>query len=254
MSNLEALPYDWTLRMRGAGGAVTNGDEADARDLRGEDDDDGPAIAARAKRPVTKVPPRSILPPAFAAVSDEELYAACDELMSACFKVRKHQAQDLFWQVWEKVLTTRPFNPTRGKLKGWLERVATSVCSNEYKKEKRARLREAVAHEGFQREEVGALNAPSAEGLALDHADASVRQDAARTFLERLRARLAKLPLALRVIDEQEKGNDKPMDIAAALGVPRDAVYAAKESVRYHAAALLREDEKKPSQDDGEKK
>jgi hypothetical protein len=202
----------------------------------GELDDDGEGKRARrgGRKETFKAipPPRKDQPPELRAIPDEVLRAACETLRAITIKVlrNKERAEMLYWTVWHKVLTTRRYDPTKGPLVPWLIFVTKSEYWHELEKEKARAEHDAEAHEGFHREVRPVLTA-SAEEQILDHAeDAQDEADAAEDATL-LRARAARHPIALRVVDLRAEGH-KPKAIAALLGVDVKKVYEACDSLQ----------------------
>jgi DNA-directed RNA polymerase specialized sigma24 family protein len=191
-------------------------------------------------------PPRSHLGPELASVGEEELHAACTKLLSSAIKARGSRVlgEELYWRVWHRVLGTRKFDPTLGKLEPWLITVAKSEAKDLRRAEAKARVRDEKTHARFQSDLP--THTVSAEQQLVTEEDAAERRSAAASRTDAIRALALGNPLALRVMDEWKKENLKPADIADALGVPVQQVYRAIESLRNYHANVVARDHKTP--------
>jgi DNA-directed RNA polymerase specialized sigma24 family protein len=188
--------------------------------------------ARRAERFKATPLPRKDLPPELLALPEEELRLACEALREIALKVnrRVEDAEDLYWSVWDKVRTTRRYDPAKGPLEPWLILIAKSVFSNAREKEALDAEHDATAADGYTREE-RPLVVASAEDDALAHAEREREKAEATDDLETLRARAAKHPIALQVLDMMAD-DLPPKEIAERLGVPPKKVYEASDSLR----------------------
>ena len=192
-------------------------------------------------------PPRSQLGPELASVGEEELHAACTKLLSAAIKARRSRVlgEELYWRVWHRVLGTRKFDPTLGKLEAWLSTVAKGEALDLRRAEAKVRVRDEKAHERFQSDLP--THTVSVEEQLVTEEDAAERRSAAASRTDAIRALAEGNPLALRVMDEWKKENLKPADIAEVLGVPVQQVYRAIESLRnFHATVVARDPKATP--------
>ena len=122
-------------------------------DLDDRDGDDDARGQSREKRPpFVPVPPRRHeLPSSFANVSDEELHEACQVLCATLARVlqNRERVKSFYLLTWESVLSTRPFNPEKGKLRSWLVLVSKSLYLHDWRDREAREQREAIAHEAY---------------------------------------------------------------------------------------------------------
>jgi RNA polymerase sigma factor (sigma-70 family) len=186
-------------------------------------------------------PPRAQLPPEIAALSQEAFVDACDLLKVTSIRLMRKpdEADELYWTVWERLMTTKRYDPAKGPLKAWLVLVTKGEYKNAIEKKVSKRRRDARAHEGFHREE-GLTSIASAEDQMVAHAEDSAKQAEVARDLQALEARAAEHPIALRVLELRKEGH-KPAAIAEILGVPTKKVYEANESLKDYLTEIRRE-------------
>jgi DNA-directed RNA polymerase specialized sigma24 family protein len=166
-----------------------------------------------------------------ASPSKEDLRAAYVAAMAFALALTrsKARAQDVVQDAFERLLTTRPWDPSKGPLDAHMMGIVRSLL-NIARRSASAR-NEARAHEEYHAEVVG-RQTESAEHETLEHAGAEERRTAAATVLEQLTARVAAHPVAPGVLRCRAEGLQKAGDIATALGVPVDQVYRANELLK----------------------
>jgi DNA-directed RNA polymerase specialized sigma24 family protein len=190
------------------------------------------------------MPPDEELPPELRAVSKaefREVYTAATRLALALMKDRD-RADLLVSDTFEKLLTTRRWDP---KTKPLLDHVLSSVMSirsNTFRS--KARARDDVAHEGFQREEAG-MEAESPEAKTLARAKEEGAQADAEAELDALGKSVEKHALAPRVLACRRAGKTKRAEIADELGVSPEEVSLANDVLRDHLRKIRARRDKK---------
>ena len=179
------------------------------------------------------MPPDEELPPELLTVSKEEfreVYAAATRFALALMRDRA-RADDLVSETFEKLLTTRRWDPTKKPL---LDHVLGAIRSNRSNRfHSKAGEHAAVAHEGYQREEAG-MEAVSPETKNLERAEEEGAQADAEAELEALAKSVEKHAVAPRVLACRRAGKTKRSEIADELGVSPAEVSLANDVLRDH--------------------
>jgi len=179
------------------------------------------------------MPPDEELPPELLTVSKaefREVYAAAARLALALMKDR-HRADLLVSDTFEKLLTTRRWDPKTKPLLDHVLGSMRSIRSNTFRS--RAAAHDAVAHEGFQREEAG-MEAESPETKTLARAEEEGAQTEAEAELDALAKSVETHALAPRVLACRRAGKTKRSEIADELGVSPAEVSLANDVLRDH--------------------
>ncbi|HEY8088176.1 MAG TPA: hypothetical protein VIF09_10035 [Polyangiaceae bacterium] len=180
------------------------------------------------------------LPPELQGVTREELrdvYVAATRYAQSLLK-SKARAEDVVQRAFEKLLTTRRWNPAGGvPLLHHMLGVVKSMVSDAFKS--KAHERADRAHGEFQRD-VGEKER-SPEEATLDRAETEGRQSDAESELDRLEASVSGHDLAPRVLRCRRDGKVKASDIARELDVPVAQVYRANEMLKDHLRKIRAE-------------
>ena len=166
-------------------------------------------------------------------------YFAISEFKQRKMSVSEERIQKIVHDTYYKLLTTRRWDPAKGKVTTWFLGAIRSEISHLITGDKKE-SREQAAGEGFYREEQRPY-IPSVEQDLVERdeqrerADAS-RKDAASDAAE-LHARIAEHPLTPKVLECVGEGLE-PAETAARLKVPVAQVYAAIKLIKYHLARI----------------
>jgi DNA-directed RNA polymerase specialized sigma24 family protein len=200
--------------------------------VRDATDDERSAEPARTPE-AAKPTPRREPCPELAAVSKKELRDALESATQLALAMTKSKARadDIAQTAFERLLTTRRWNPSRGPLVMHVLGIVRSLLNIAHRS--KAPERDAKAHEGFHREVVGD-HTGSPEDKALEQAEDTARSSKAASELDELQARVAHQAVPSGVLRCRTEGIDKAADIARKLKVPVEQVYRASELLRYH--------------------
>ena len=173
------------------------------------------------------------------SLSKQDLRDAYKAALALAMKLTrsKARADDVVQDAMERLLTTRPWDPSKGPLDEHVVGIVRSLLNIAHRSA--APRREARAHEGFHAEVVGRQTESPGHGT-LEHAESDARQKDAGTILEKLTSQVAGHPVALGVLRCREDGIERARDMAAALRVPVEEIYRANELLKYHLK-LIRE-------------
>ncbi len=173
------------------------------------------------------------IPPELARLSAEELKDLLVTMTGVALRLTKARtrADALVSDVWNKLCTTRRWQPEKGPLL----RHALGALKSELHHERASKKdeKEKRAADGFHREVRGERE-PSPEALQLEEAEADRKQSAAADKLERLAQSVKDHPPAPDVLACKARGIDKPADIARELGVPVQKVYQSLDLLKRH--------------------
>lgn len=163
--------------------------------------------------------------------SRTEVRAAYEAALAYAIKLTRsrERAQELVQTAFDRVLSTRTWDPAKLPFDVYVIGVVRSLLNIEHRSA--APRNEAAAGEGFHQEVVG-RSTPSAEDKALEHAEAEMRRERAVRDLERLGQRVADHPVAPGVLRCRGDGIIKAADIARELGVSVEQVYRANELLK----------------------
>jgi DNA-directed RNA polymerase specialized sigma24 family protein len=163
--------------------------------------------------------------------SKTEVRAAYEAALAYAIKMTRsrERAQEVVQDAFDRVLTTRPWNPDKVPFEVHMIGIVRSLLDAVF--HSAAARHEAQAAEGFHAEVVG-RSSLSAEDRALAHAETEMRREAAARDLERLAQRVADHPVAPGVLRCRGDGITKAADIARELGVPVEQVYRANELLK----------------------
>jgi DNA-directed RNA polymerase specialized sigma24 family protein len=183
-------------------------------------------------------PPNRGAAPELAAVTKDQMRALVELAQSVARAITKSdsQADNIVQTTFELLLTTRRWD-SKKPLEAHVVGIVRSLISHAYAKEKSTRP--AQAHEGFHYENVG-HHSPSPEDKTLDASADEQKQSRATRELDELAARVAKHPLAPRVLQKRVEGLTKAADIAHALDVNVEEVYRANDVLRRNLRAMRR--------------
>ncbi len=137
----------------------------------------------------------------------------------------RSRAEDVVQDAFERVMTTRPWDPAKGSLERHLAGIVRSLVNIAH--HAAAPRLEAEAQETLY-DEVGRTTG-SAEEKMLDAAEVAARDAHAEGELARLGAGVANHAVASGVLRCRAEGMEKSAEIARALDVPIDQVYRANE-------------------------
>jgi len=177
--------------------------------------------------------------PELASLTKDQMRALFELAQSVARAITKSDSQsdNIVQTTFELLLTTRRWDGKK-PLEAHVVGIVKSLISHAYAKEKSTRP--ARAHEGFHYENVG-HHSPSPEDKTLDASADEQKQSRATRELDELGAKVAKHPLAPRVLEKRRQGLTKAADIAQALGANVDEVYRANDVLRRNLQALRRE-------------
>jgi DNA-directed RNA polymerase specialized sigma24 family protein len=163
--------------------------------------------------------------------SKEELRDAYEAAMGLAMAITrsKQRAEEVVQDAFERLLTTRRWDRSKGPLDAHMLGAVRSLLSNAQRSA--VPRKEATAHAAFH-DQVAGRRTESYEHQTLEHAEAAERQESAATEVERLMAMAAEDPVALGVLRSRAEGLRKAGDIAAKLGVPVEQVYRANEFLK----------------------
>jgi DNA-directed RNA polymerase specialized sigma24 family protein len=184
-------------------------------------------------RPEEQAPePKSPGSANLAAIPKDEFRAIWRSATQVALRITKSKsrADELMSDVYEKLVTTRPWNgaePLEEHLIGMMKSLLY------IQRHSKKGSRENAAHEGYQRE-VRPEREPSVEEATIEAGDADDRQAQAARELEELQRRASKHPVMSGVLRCMAEGTHKPADIALALKVPVQQVYRARELLKDH--------------------
>jgi len=173
------------------------------------------------------------------ALLNSGTYFAISEFKKRKMEVSEERIETIVHDTYYKLLTTRRWDPAKGKVTTWFLGAIRSEISHLITGDKKEG-RDQAAAEGFYREQQRPY-IPSVEQV-VDEADeeregaAARRKDAASDAAE-LRIRLADHPLTPKVLACIGEGLE-PAEIAARLNVPVAQVYAAIKLIKYHLARI----------------
>jgi DNA-directed RNA polymerase specialized sigma24 family protein len=144
----------------------------------------------------------------------------------------RQRAEDLVSDTFEKLMTTRRWDPEAGQtFRYHVLGIVMSERSNKFRS--KADEREAVAHEGHQREEVGE-KADSPETKMLSRVEEERAQASAEAELDALAKSVERHPLAPQVLACRRAGKTKRAEIADALQVSPAEVSLANDVLKDH--------------------
>jgi DNA-directed RNA polymerase specialized sigma24 family protein len=171
--------------------------------------------------------------PELAAVTPKELQALFESLYRVALALTRSRAraEEVVENAFERLLTTRRWNPGKAPLAKHLAYIVKSLVMHEESSTRPER--DQAAAEGFYRE-TETERAESSEQKNLLYAESASRQAEAARELEELRASVAHQPLVSEVLRKREEGLERAADVAQALGVPVERVYRANEVLREH--------------------
>jgi len=166
-------------------------------------------------------------------------YFAVSEFKRRKMDVSKERIKTIVHDTYFKLLTTRRWDPAKGKATTWFLGAIKSEISHLITGDKKE-SREREAGEGFYREEqrpyVPSVEQALVEGQEQrEGADAS--RQAASSDVAELHLAIADHPLMPRVLACKGEGLE-PAEIAEKLDVPVAQVYAAIKLIKYHLARI----------------
>ena len=169
--------------------------------------------------------------------SKEEVRDAVDAAMAVALAITrsKQRAEDIVQDAFERALTTRQWDRSKGPFDRYMAGVVRSLLNIAF--HSAAPEREAKAHEGFY-DEVAGRRTESAEVKVLEYAEGEERDARAVEDVERLRASVEGHPVAQAVLRCREQGIDKAAHIARELKVPVEQVYRANELLKEHLGKI----------------
>jgi DNA-directed RNA polymerase specialized sigma24 family protein len=181
------------------------------------------------------------IPPELAQLSKDEVRDLLVTMTGVALRLTKARpvADALVSDVWNKLCTTRRWQPDRGPLL----RHALGALKSELHHQRASKKdeKDRRAGDGFHREVRGERER-SAEQMQLEEAEADGKQKAAATQLERLAESVKDHPPAPDVLACKARGIDKPADIARALGVPVQKVYQSLDLLKRHLRRLQQDE------------
>jgi DNA-directed RNA polymerase specialized sigma24 family protein len=197
-----------------------------------------------------------VLPPELASLSKTEMRDAYQAVAQLAFRITRSTSRtdELVQTTFERLLTTRRWDPEGGPLLHHLMGVVKSLLSISYKS--KAKKHDEIAHDGFHREVVGE-SAGSVEDAIIEHADREAEHAGAAAELDELVARVARHPDATRVLRLKiDTGIDDAAEIAVELDLPVTRVYRINEVLKYHLERIRagKRHEEHEEGEEGEKK
>lgn len=148
------------------------------------------------------------------------------------------QAEDLAQKVFERLLTTRPLEPT-ASLEDAVKHafgVLRSVLSAERASARSQGTRERIAGNEWT---TASTDGHSAEARTLEHANRIDEEECASRRIALLRHRLADHPLELTILDVMHDGVTKPAEIAVKLARPVVDIYEAMKRIRRYMKSVV---------------
>ncbi len=186
--------------------------------------------------PPSSAPPEAAaagaVPPEIAALPPEEFRRIWEATTLVVFRITRSKVRtdQLMSDLFEKLTTTRRWDPSRRSLESHMRGALSSMMTHEYHSKKPER--EAAAHAGHYREERGHHD-PSPEQRILDASEAEERRAAAARQLESLEKWAERDPVMKGVLRGKADGK-KPAEIARDLGVAPHEVYKAIRALKEH--------------------
>jgi DNA-directed RNA polymerase specialized sigma24 family protein len=161
----------------------------------------------------------------------EQMRAAYEVAMVTALVITrsKVRAEEAVQDAFERLLTTRRWDPSKGSLERHMAGIVRSLLSISFHAAEPRK--KAAAEVAFQDEVVGRTESPF-ETAALEAKELSEQDARSERQLERLRASVAHHPLASAVLRCHVDGIVEPRRIARALGVSNERVHRANTLLR----------------------
>jgi DNA-directed RNA polymerase specialized sigma24 family protein len=171
--------------------------------------------------------------------TQEEVRNAYMAAMAVAMKIlkSKSRAEEVVQDVFEALLTTRPWVRAKGPFDRHVVGATCSIISNQ--RQSAAPKRDKQTQSGFQREVIG-HSALSPEQKTLDRAEEEGAQTDAEAELDALEASVADNPVAVAVLRCRRAHEEPPKaaEIAREIGHPVELVYRANDVLKDHLRKL----------------